>query len=128
MLPVETDFCRKRVLIIDDDPMVRDSLEMLFDHYGWEVLAVESGDTVIESLRPIEYNLAVVDHLMEGANGVDVIRELKLRSRAPVFMLTGCVDPIVKHTAHMVGADRFFSKPVQASEMIEALNDIDRSA
>lgn len=128
MLPVDTVSRRKRVLIIDDDPMVRDSLEMLFDHYGWDVLAVDSGDTVIESLRPIEYNLAVVDHLMEGASGVDVIRELKLRSRAPVFMLTGCVDPVVQRNAQMVGADRFFSKPVQASEMIKALNDIGRSA
>lgn len=124
MLPYENDETRKRVLIIDDDPMVRESLEMLFDHYGWDVLAVESGDLVLEALRPIEYNLAVVDHLMDGVSGVDLIRELKSRSRAPVFMLTGCVDPTVRHTAEMVGADRFFSKPVQAKEMIRALNDV----
>ena len=44
---------RKRVLIVDDDVMVLESLELLFNHYGWDVLTVDSGDTVIETLRPL---------------------------------------------------------------------------
>lgn len=112
---------RNRVLIIDDDPMILESLDMLFSHYGWDVLTAEDGDTVIDSLRPIDYQLAVVDQRMEGTNGIDVIRELKLRSSAPVFMLTGCVDPGLRYEARRVGVDRFFDKPVQAMEMIRAL-------
>ncbi|MDQ8203582.1 response regulator [Pelagicoccus sp. SDUM812003] len=125
-MPQATQAASKRVLVIDDDQGVRESLTMLFEHYGWEVLAVESGDIVLESLRPIDYQLAVVDHLMEGADGVEVIRELKNISTAPVFMLTGCVDPAIREAAELVGADRYFSKPIQASEMIEALKEISR--
>lgn len=113
---------RNRVLIIDDDPMILESLDMLFTHYGWDVLTAEDGDTVIDALRPIDYQLAVVDQRMDGANGIDVIRELKLRSSAPVFMLTGCVDPGLRYAAESVGVDRFFDKPVQAAEMIRALD------
>lgn len=112
---------RNRVLIVDDDPMVLESLDMLFTHYGWDVLAVLDGDMVIDTLYPIDYQLAVVDQRMEGANGIDVIRELKMRSSAPVFMLTGCVEPGLRYAAESVGADRFFDKPVQAAEMIRAL-------
>lgn len=115
---------KRRVLIIDDDPMVRESLDMLFNFYGWEVLTAESGDMVLEALRPIEYQLALVDHRMTGTDGVDVIRELKSRSSAPVFMITGCVDPEIRLAAERVGVDRYFSKPVKASEMLEALEMI----
>lgn len=115
---------RKRVLIIDDDPMVRESLEMLFSCYGWEVLAVESGDIVLETLRPIDYQLAVVDQRMDGASGVEVIRELKSLSSAPVFMLTGCVDPDIRRAAEFVGADRYFTKPIRANAMLEAFEGL----
>lgn len=115
---------RKRVLIVDDDPLVLDSLELLFTHYGWDVLAVDNGDTVIESLRPINYSLAIVDQRMDGSTGVDVIRELKSRSDAPVFMLTGCVDPYLRSAARQVGADGFFDKPVEALSMIKALEKL----
>lgn len=112
---------KRRVLIIDDDPMVRESLDMLFNFYGWEVLTAESGDMVLEAIRPIEYQLALVDQRMSGTDGLDVIRELKSRSSAPVFMITGCVDPEIRLAAERVGVDRYFSKPVKASEMLEAL-------
>lgn len=115
---------RNRVLIIDDDPMVLESLDMLFSHYGWDVLTALDGDTVIDALRPIDYQLAVVDQRMDGTEGVDVIRELKSRSSAPVFMLTGCVDPCLRTAAERVGADGFFDKPVKAADMLRALEEL----
>ncbi|MBK1879589.1 response regulator [Pelagicoccus mobilis] len=115
---------RKRVLIVDDDPMVLESLELLFNHYGWDVLAVDNGDVVIETLRPIEYEFAVVDQRMDGTEGVEVIRELKARSDAPVFMLTGCVDPGLRNAAERVGADGFFDKPAEALSMIKAVEKL----
>lgn len=117
---------RNRVLIIDDDPMVLESLDMLFTHYGWDVLTAESGDEVMDTLRPIDYQLALVDQRMSGTVGVDVIRELKSRSSAPVFMLTGCVEPGLREAAARVGADRFFDKPVRASDMIDAVQFLSR--
>lgn len=112
-----------KVLIIDDDPMVRESLDMLFAHYGWEVIAVASGDAALAKLPSIEYRLAVVDQLMEGMDGVEVVRRLKAASPAPVFMLTGCINPEIRRAAEAAGVDRFFSKPVQASAMIRAMED-----
>ncbi len=121
MLAEQKKDVRNRVLIIDDDPMVLESLDMLFSHYGWDVLTAENGDSIIEALRPVDYQLAVVDYRMDGADGVEVIRELKSRSSAPVFMLTGCVDPDLRNAAARVGADGFFDKPIQAAEMLRAL-------
>lgn len=128
MLGEESQNKQNRVLIIDDDPMVLESLDMIFNHYGWDVLTVESGDIVLESLRPIEYQLAVVDQRMDGATGVEVIRELKSQSSAPVFMLTGCVDPGIRLAAEQVGVDRFFTKPVKAHSLLEALDEMKTSS
>lgn len=116
--------CRKRVLIVDDDRMVLDSLELLFSHYGWDVLTVESGEEVVDTLRPIDYQLAIVDQRMDGLEGVEVVRELKSRSDAPVFMLTGCVDPGLRRAAQLVGVDGFFDKPAEALTMIKALEKL----
>lgn len=115
---------KERVLIIDDDPMVRESLEMLFAHYGWDVIALASGDDALIHLPPMDYSLAVVDHLMDGIDGIEVVRRLKSRSPAPVFMITGCIDPKIRLAAESAGVDRFFCKPVQAITMLNALNEL----
>lgn len=119
-----TKSMRNRVLIVDDDPMVLESLDMLFTHYGWDVVTAASGDDVLDALRPIDYELALIDQRMDGATGIDVIRELKSRSAAPVFMLTGCVDPGLRASALAVGADRYFDKPVDARILIKALEEL----
>ena len=124
MLATDKNPSQGRVLIIDDDPMVRDSLDMLFAHYGWDVVAVASGDEALANLPKTQYRLAVVDQLMEGMDGVELVRRLKAHSSAPVFMLTGCVAPDLRSEAVDAGVDRFFSKPVQASTMIEALEEL----
>ncbi len=114
----------QRVLIIDDDAMVRDSLGMLFEHYGWAVTAIPSGRAVLEMAASLDYQLAIVDHLMEGMNGVEVTRQLKSLSSAPVFMLTGCIDPQIRTSAEQAGVDRFFSKPIKTATIIKALAEL----
>ena len=115
---------RGRVLIVDDDLMVRDSLEMLFEHFGWQVVTVSSGDEVIELAPSLDYQLALVDHRMDGIDGVEVARRLKSISPAPVFMLTGCVDPELRKAAEEAGVERFFSKPVKAATILEAVEQL----
>lgn len=113
---------RNRVLIVDDEPMVLESLVMLFEHYGWEVTAFESGDKLLKTRNLKDYQLAVVDQRMQGVSqGIDVIKYLKSGSSAPVFMLTGCVDPKLKREAKQVGADGYFDKPIRTSKLINAL-------
>ncbi|EDY84065.1 hypothetical protein VDG1235_3692 [Verrucomicrobiia bacterium DG1235] len=123
MVALKADSIRNRVLIIDDDRMVLESLNMLFAHYGWEVVAVSSCEEALERLDETDYRLAVVDHLMEGKNGLELIRDLKSNSSAQVFMLTGCVEPNLRAAAEKAGVDRFFFKPVQAATMIKALDE-----
>ena len=111
---------RVKVLIIDDDLMVCESLNMLFTHYGWESLTVNSGDEALARFPRYEYSLAIVDHRMDGMDGVEIIKRLKARSDAPVFMLTGCIDPKIRLAASYAGVDGYFIKPAQIVDIIEA--------
>ncbi|MBC2604945.1 response regulator [Pelagicoccus albus] len=112
---------RRKVLLVDDDPMVLESLGMLFEHYGWLVERVASGDQVLQAQICFEHDFAIVDERMDGVNGLDVIRALKSRSKAPVFMLTGCVEPELREEARRVGADGFFDKPIGARALMEGV-------
>lgn len=113
-----------KVLIVDDDRMVLQSLDMLFAHYGWDVVTVTSGKAALDSLPCGDFRLVVVDHLMEGMTGVELVRRLKDSSSAAVFMLTGCIEPNLRAAAEIAGVDRFFVKPVQTSTMLKALEDL----
>ncbi len=115
--------CLMRILLVEDDRLVRQSLELILGHHGWDVVSFPSGEEAISALSDIPYRLAIVDFFMHGMNGAEVTRHLKKHSTAPVFMLTGCIDPETGQEALRAGVDRVFYKPVQTSTLIRALEE-----
>jgi DNA-binding NtrC family response regulator len=108
-----------RVLVVDDEPDIRESLEMLLSDAGY---AVECAPNATEGLRRMEshgYDLVLLDLMMPDRSGMEVLVDVRAHDReTPIFMITayGSVEAAVK--ALKLGANDYFSKPWDNEKLI----------
>jgi len=108
-----------RILIIDDEPNVRRTMEMIHKGAGWETDSAENGETGLAKIRSGDYDLVYLDISMPGMPGIDVLREIKLlRPALPVVILTGqgTIELAVK--AIRIGAFDFLEKEVGKEKIL----------
>jgi DNA-binding NtrC family response regulator len=74
----ETEQKRFRILIVDDEESIRESLEIILGSLGYEVSIAQDGHTALSLTREIDFDVAVVDRILSNSmDGVEVIREIK---------------------------------------------------
>ncbi len=119
----------KRILIIDDEEMIRESLSMILELNGYRVDSTGEGSAAIEKIRTTAYSLLLLDLNMPGFSGIDVLRELnRMRYCVPIVVFTGFGSPATEQTCTQLGASAFLGKPVPIPELLELVrNLIDRS-
>ena len=115
----------KRVLIIDDDPMIRSLVQAMLENEGFKVSMAEDGQQGVELLdaepRPIGFQLVVLDVIMPGMNGLDVLTRMKLHphtQKLPVLMLTGESKAEDILAGYSVGADYYITKPFTRQQLL----------
>ena len=107
-----------RVLVIDDDPGVRDYLETLVSRRGYEVVAVAGGEEALQRLDDIAPDLVTLDVVLPGMDGLETLKRLKQRLReVPVVMLSGHGQARTIVEAMRLGATDFLRKPFEAEEL-----------
>lgn len=120
---------KKRVLIVDDDPMIRNLVQAILEDAGFEVVAADDGPKGIEILdtepRPLTFALVILDVMMPGMNGLDVLTRMKLHphtQRLPVIMLTGEDKAEDIMAGYSVGADYYITKPFTRQQLLYGIN------
>ena len=120
---------KKRVLIVDDDPMIRGLVQAILEDSGYEVTAADDGPKAIEILdnepRPIGFALVILDVMMPGMNGLDVLTRMKLHGhtqKLPVLMLTGEDKAEDIMAGYSVGADYYITKPFTRQQLLYGIN------
>jgi two-component system, OmpR family, response regulator MprA len=109
-----------RILVVDDERAVRDSLRRALELEGYEIELAEDGLQAVERLdRNGEPDAVILDVLMPGLDGLEVCRRIRLRgSRVPVLMLTAR-DEIESRVAGLdAGADDYVTKPFALEELL----------
>jgi len=76
------------ILLIDDDTELTDLMRRFLAHEGFNVDSASDGASGLERMLAESFDLAVIDVMMPGKNGMDVLRELRSFSQLPVIMLT----------------------------------------
>ena len=107
-----------RVLVVDDDAAVRQSLSTALGRDGYEVLAAEDGDAALVRLVAASVDAIVLDVAMPEPNGLEVCRRLRARGdRTPILMLTAR-DLVDDRVAGLdAGADDYLAKPFALPEL-----------
>jgi len=106
------------ILIVDDEELIRESLRLDLLDTGYTVDLAGSGEQAV-ALLDKEYDLIVTDLIMEGLDGMEVLRQAKLkRSDQAVFILTGYGELDSAIEALRLGADDYLLKPYNYDELI----------
>jgi two-component system, OmpR family, response regulator CpxR len=113
-----------RILIVDDDLDLCELLEKYLLREGFEIETVHSGDLGIERALSGEHSLVVLDVMLPGVNGFEVLSEIRKKSRLPVLMLTARGDDVDRIVGLEMGADDYLPKPFNPRELIARIRAI----
>ncbi len=108
-----------KILIVDDDPNIREVLSVLLGSEGYSVQQAENGETALEIVnggRPLD--LVILDIMMPGLSGVEVCTKIRETSSVPVLFLTAKSQDQDKIEAYNQGGDDYLVKPFSQTELL----------
>jgi CheY-like chemotaxis protein len=109
----------RKVLVVDDDPAVRKSIDRILSSKGYAVITAESGEEALRKLNEEKYDLVYTDIRMPGMSGLEVAEQVKARKPwTPVVIITGYGTDAAEARAKAAGVSSFMHKPL-SPEMIE---------
>ena len=116
-----------RVLVAEDDRGLAEVIGRGLREKGYVVDLVPDGDAALRYLRIYEYSVVVLDWRMPGLSGLEVVQRMRrIRSAAPVLMLTARDTPADRVTGLDAGADDYLVKPFDFSELVARLRALQR--
>ena len=122
----------KRVLIADDDPVIRRLLSAAVTSEGYTAVTVDDGRAAFRMLQSdADFTAALFDMQMPGLDGIDLIRHMRTErrlQRIPVMLITAENDLKVMSDSFAAGAVAFLSKPLTVDKLQNALRMLLRSA
>jgi DNA-binding response OmpR family regulator len=116
-----------RVLVAEDEPGLRDVIVLGLADAGYQVDAVGRGDEAIDQLRFHEYDVAILDWRMPGAEGVDVVRWARRHERPTAVLMLTARDTVDDRVEGLdAGADDYLVKPFEFSELLARIRALQR--
>lgn len=101
----------KIIYFADDEKNIRDLVVPFLEHDGFTVRAFETGDLLLEAYKNQKPDLVILDIMMPGTNGLDVMKSIRQYDNIPIIMLTARDSDVDFITAFNLGTDDYFTKP-----------------
>ena len=109
-----------KVLFIDDDEWIRNSLSLYFKHEGCHLMALESAEEGLDELKRLSYDIIICDYSMPGMNGLEFFKRIhKSQPDVLKILITAYSNEQVIHEAIKTGVHDFIKKPL----MFEIIED-----
>jgi DNA-binding response OmpR family regulator len=120
---------KKKILVVDDDPGIRDSLFAFLSRSGFEVSLAQDGQHALDMLPKTRPDLIILDVLMPRLDGRDTLRRLRRDgSWLPVILLTQVGEATERAMALEEGADDYINKPFEPHELVARIRAVLRRA
>jgi two-component system, OmpR family, response regulator ResD len=107
-----------RVLVVDDEPMVREVLSRYLERDGFEVESAADGQLALEAFEARRPDLVLLDLMLPRVDGFEVFRRIQDRAPSPVIMITARGDVTDRIVGLETGADDYVSKPFSPAEVV----------
>ena len=108
---------KQHILLVDDDPNISHLVRLYLEKEGFGVTECDRGDTVIDAFRSCNPALVLLDVMLPGKDGLEVLKEIRMTSKVPVIMLTAKDETFDKVLGLELGADDYITKPFDSKEM-----------
>jgi len=116
---------RRRLLIVEDDPTLRQALTFNLAREGYEVTSAADGESALEAARNERLDLVLLDVMLPGMSGVEVLRVLRREGiTTPVIILSAKGDEIDRVVGLKVGADDYVAKPFSRPELLARIEAV----
>jgi DNA-binding response OmpR family regulator len=116
-----------RILVADDEPDIRDLLIFKLGQAGYTVQAVGNGTLALAAIEADPPDLAVLDYMMPGLSGIDVLRKIRGDTRMSgvrVILLTARAREADVDAGFITGADDYIIKPFSPRELLHRVNTV----
>jgi two-component system, OmpR family, KDP operon response regulator KdpE len=117
-----------RILVADDEASIRRSLKINLESRGYTVDAAETGEKAIKAFETRRPDLLILDLLMPGMGGIDVVLKLRAVSTIPIIVLSAMGEEAEKVKALELGADDYMTKPFGMEELFARIRSLLRRA
>lgn len=112
----------KVIVVVEDDPGMRSSLEFLLESHGFEVAAFAEPDDLLKQIGALDTGCAIFDVHLPGRDGLDLYEALKARGAAPpAIFITGHIDDQIRANARRLKAVALLEKPFSDEALLDAV-------
>ncbi|MEP3636383.1 MAG: response regulator [Paracoccaceae bacterium] len=118
------------VLLVEDEQNIVEAMRFLLSREGWQVDTHSDGATALETIRANGPDLVVLDYMLPGRSGLDILSDLRALPEftdLPVLMLTARGQARDRDLAEKAGVSRFMTKPFSNTEVLNAVRDLMRA-
>jgi DNA-binding response OmpR family regulator len=118
----------KRILVVEDEETIRQTLRYNLAREGYEVSEAGSGDAALSAARRERPDLILLDLMLPGLNGLEVCRVLRQETGTPILILTAKSTEVDKVVGLQIGADDYVTKPFSLNELMARIGALLRRA
>ncbi len=118
----------KRVLVVDDEPQVREVLTMYLQRDGFRVSVAADGEAALAASESSPPDLVVLDLMLPKIEGLEVFRRLRAKNATPIIMLTAKGEELDRVLGLELGADDYIVKPFSPREVVARVKNVLRRA
>jgi DNA-binding response OmpR family regulator len=116
----------QKVLLVDDDEKLRDLVKEYLEGYGYQITVLPDGLSVLKTIQKESPDIIILDIMMPERDGLDVLREIRLKYSVPVIMLTAKGDDADRIVGLELGADDYLPKPFNPRELLARMKAVIR--
>ena len=114
----------QKILVIDDDVELCELVAEYLEPDGYQVEAINDGNAGVNRALSGEHALVVLDYMLPGLNGFEVLRQVRAASLVPIVMLTARGDDMNRIVGLQLGADDYLPKPFNPLELVARINAV----
>jgi DNA-binding response OmpR family regulator len=115
-----------RVLLVEDDDVIREATQLALERNGFTVDVAADGLTGLDTFRERQPDVALLDIMLPGMNGVSLCRQIREESSTPVIMMSARADPVDVVLGLEAGADDYVTKPFDSTVLVARIRAVVR--
>jgi DNA-binding response OmpR family regulator len=116
----------KKVLVVDDDEKLRKLVQEYLEGYGFQIIALPDGLSVLKTIRRESPDIVILDIMLPGRDGLDVLKDIRAEHTLPVIMLTAKGEDADRIVGLELGADDYLPKPFNPRELLARMKAVIR--